>query len=77
MKKNLGLLLVGIWFILHGLMALVSFSFRGLGLVMGLLAIVAGALLVLGKLARSPRRGAVAGRPDVPGRPPAHGILIL
>ena len=49
MKRNLGLLLVGIWLILHGLIGLVNFSFRGMGLVMGLLAIVAGALLILGK----------------------------
>ena len=49
MKRNLGLLLVGIWLILHGLIGLVNCSFRGMGLVMGLLAIVAGALLILGK----------------------------
>jgi len=49
MKRNLGMLLVGIWFILHGLMGLVNFSFRGLGLVMGILAVVAGALIVIGK----------------------------
>lgn len=49
MKKNLGLLLVGIWLVLHGLVQLVNFSFTGLSAVMALLAIVAGALVILGR----------------------------
>jgi hypothetical protein len=49
MKKRLGLLLAGIWFVLHGLIQLVNFSFTGLSSVMAILAIVAGALLILGR----------------------------
>lgn len=49
MKKNLGMLLLAIWLILTGLINVVSFSFKGLSLVMGLLAIVAGALVIMGK----------------------------
>jgi len=49
MKKNLGLLLLGIWLIIHGLTQLVSFSFSGLGTVMAILAIVAGALMIVGR----------------------------
>ncbi len=49
MKKNLGLLLLGIWLIVHGLTQLVSFSFSGLGTVMAILAIVAGALMIVGR----------------------------
>ena len=49
MKKNLGLLLTGIWLALHGLIALFSLSFSGLGTVMGVLALVAGGLLIVGR----------------------------
>ncbi len=49
MKKNLGMLLLGIWLILYGLIGVVNFSFKGLSLVMGLLAIVAGVLVIMGK----------------------------
>ncbi len=49
MKKNLGLLLLGIWLIIHGLTQLVNFSFSGLGTVMAILAIVAGALMIVGR----------------------------
>jgi len=49
MKKNLGLLLAGVWLLLHGLITLFSFSFSGLGTVMGILALVAGALLIIGR----------------------------
>jgi hypothetical protein len=49
MKKNVGLLLLGIWLILHGLIALVDFQFSGLGTVMAVLALVAGGLIVLGR----------------------------
>ena len=49
MKKNLGLLLAGIWFVLHGLIQLVDFSFTGLGSVMAVVAILAGGLLILGR----------------------------
>jgi hypothetical protein len=49
MRKNLGLLLLGIWLIIHGLTQVVNFSFSGLGTVMAVLAIVAGALIVVGR----------------------------
>lgn len=46
-SKRIGMLLLGAWLILTGLMRLIDFSFRGLGTVMALIAIVAGALIVL------------------------------
>lgn len=49
MKKNLGLLLLGIWLVIHGLIQVVNFNFSGLGMVMAILAIVAGALIVVGR----------------------------
>jgi hypothetical protein len=49
MKKNLGLVLLGIWLIVHGLTQVVDFHFSGLGTVMAILAIVAGALIVVGR----------------------------
>jgi hypothetical protein len=45
--KHLGKLLLGTWLVLTGLIRLVDFSFRGLGTVMALLAIVAGVLIIL------------------------------
>jgi uncharacterized membrane protein HdeD (DUF308 family) len=45
--KNMGMLLLGIWLILNGLIALASFSFQGLHLIMGLLAIVSGILILV------------------------------
>lgn len=47
--KNLGMLLLGIWLILQGLIALFSLSFSGLGIVMGLLALLAGILILIGR----------------------------
>jgi hypothetical protein len=49
LTKNLGMLLLGIWLILNGLIALLSFSFQGLHLVMAILAIAAGALISVGR----------------------------
>lgn len=49
MKKGAGMLLLSIWLILHGLTALVGFSFTGLGTVMAILALVAGILLLVGR----------------------------
>lgn len=45
--KNLGLLLLAVWLILTGLFAVLKFSFEGLPLIMGLLAIVVGVLILL------------------------------
>ncbi len=47
--KNLGMLLLGIWLILTGLIPLLRFSFSGLGTLMAVLAIAAGALIALGR----------------------------
>ena len=47
--KNLGMLLLGIWLILTGLTPLLNLSFSGLGSVMGIIAIAAGALILVGR----------------------------
>jgi len=47
--KNLGMLLLGIWLIVTGLIPLLQLSFSGLGTVMGVLAIAAGALILVGR----------------------------
>ena len=47
--KNLGMLLLGIWLIISGLIALVGLSFQGLAIIMGVLAIAAGILILLGR----------------------------
>jgi uncharacterized membrane protein HdeD (DUF308 family) len=47
--RNIGFLLLAIWLILYGLTALFSLSFSGLGLIMGLLAIVAGIFILIGR----------------------------
>jgi len=47
--KNLGILLLAIWLILTGIVPLLHLSFAGLGLVMSILAIVAGILLLVGR----------------------------
>jgi hypothetical protein len=49
MTKNLGMLLLAIWLILTGLIALFSLSFQGLPLIMGILAVAAGILILLGR----------------------------
>jgi hypothetical protein len=47
--KNIGMLLLAIWLILTGLIALFSLSFNGLGIIMGILAIAAGIFILLGR----------------------------
>jgi hypothetical protein len=47
LPKNLGMLLLAVWLILTGLIEVLKFSFSGLPLIMALLAIVAGALILL------------------------------
>jgi hypothetical protein len=47
--KNLGMLLLGIWLIATGLIPLLNLSFSGLGTLMAILAIAAGALIVVGR----------------------------
>lgn len=47
LPKNLGMLLLGIWLLLTGLIELLHFSFSGLPVVMAIIAIAAGALILL------------------------------
>jgi hypothetical protein len=47
--KNIGMLLLSIWLILNGLIALLSFNFSGLSTVMAILALVAGVFIILGR----------------------------
>ncbi len=47
--KNLGMLLLSIWLILTGLMQLVDFAIPSANIIMGLLALAAGVLILLGK----------------------------
>ena len=47
--KNLGMLLLSIWLIISGLITLVGLSFQGLAIIMGVLAIAAGVLILLGR----------------------------
>jgi hypothetical protein len=49
LTKNLGMLLLGIWFILTGLIQLLSLSFSGLGILMAIFAIAIGVLIALGR----------------------------
>ncbi len=48
-KRSLGMILLGIWLVLTGLVDLVDFSVGGLGVIMGLLALLAGVLILLGR----------------------------
>ena len=49
LNKNLGMLLLGIWLIISGLVPLLSLSFSGLGTLMAVLALAAGALIIAGR----------------------------
>ena len=48
-NRNLGMLLLGIWLILTGLLPLIHLGLGELSIVMELLAIIAGALILLGR----------------------------
>jgi hypothetical protein len=48
LTKNLGMLLLGIWLIAWGLVAIIP-ALNGLGLVLAILAIAAGVLVLLGR----------------------------
>ena len=43
------MLLLGIWLIVYGLETLIGLSFRGLDTIMGIVAVVAGVVIVLGR----------------------------
>lgn len=47
--RNLGHLLLGVWLILTGLIALLDLGFEGLGMLMGILALAAGVLILVGR----------------------------
>ena len=49
LMKNLGMLLLGIWLLLSGLITLVGLSFQGLAIIMGMLAIGAGILILINR----------------------------
>lgn len=53
LTKNLGMLLLGIWLVLSGLIPLLRLSFSGLGTLMAILAIAAGVFILLGDRAIS------------------------
>jgi uncharacterized membrane protein HdeD (DUF308 family) len=45
--KNIGLLLLGVWLLLHGLISIINLHFSGLPVLMGVLAVVAGIMLIV------------------------------
>ena len=45
--RNIGFLLLAIWLILYGLIALFSLSFSGLSIIMAILALAAGIFILL------------------------------
>lgn len=47
--KNLGMLLLSIWLIVTGLIALFGLTFNGLPLLMAILALAAGVLILIGR----------------------------
>ncbi len=49
LTRNLGMLLLGVWLVLSGLIPLLHLGFSGLGTLMAILAIAAGALILLGR----------------------------
>lgn len=49
LTKNLGMLLLGIWLIISGLVPLLNLSIEGLGTIMAVLAVAAGALILAGR----------------------------
>lgn len=49
LNRNLGMLLLGIWLVLTGLIPLLSLSMPGIGTLMAILALAAGALILAGR----------------------------
>jgi len=47
--RNIGMLLLGIWLVVMGLRHLVNLSFSGLDTIMAIVAIGAGAFIILGR----------------------------
>jgi hypothetical protein len=48
MKRNIGVLLLGIWLVATGLAHLLHLSFSGMSTIMAVIATVAGVLLIMG-----------------------------
>lgn len=46
--RNLGMMLLGIWLLITGLVGLLNLSFAGLGPLMAIIALAAGILILLG-----------------------------
>jgi hypothetical protein len=46
-SRNLGMILLSIWLILEGLIALFGLRFTGIDIIMGLLALIAGIILLV------------------------------
>ena len=46
-SKKIGTVLLSIWLIITGILQIVDFSFSGIGTIMAILAIAAGALLLI------------------------------
>jgi hypothetical protein len=49
LTKSLGMLLLGIWLIVTGLLQVVSIPIAGIGPILAVLAIAAGVLILLGR----------------------------
>ncbi|MEO8635718.1 MAG: hypothetical protein ABI587_10625 [Gemmatimonadales bacterium] len=49
LTKNIGMLLLGIWLVFQGLIPLLSLSFSGIGTLMAILAVAAGAFILIGR----------------------------
>ena len=49
LPKNLGMILLGIWLIVYGLLQVVSVAIPGLAIIMAVLAIAAGVLILMGR----------------------------
>ena len=47
--KNLGMLLLGIWLVLTGLLPFVHITFANIGSILAALAVAAGSLILLGR----------------------------
>lgn len=45
--KSVGISLLGVWLVAQGLISLIGLSFHGMHLIMGVLALVAGVLIVI------------------------------
>jgi hypothetical protein len=49
LTKNLGMILLGLWLIMTGLIPLLHLSFQGLPLIMSISAVASGVLIMLGR----------------------------